>query len=521
MYRWFRYMGPHKALVICGVALLAAYVLANLGVDISCGTDEIIRDAVREIAEATPAGPATATPAPTGTPVSNARWALEESMRRLDELSSFRYLAAVPGDGLENVGFVVRPRQAEVSVVRDGRELARVRLILDRTYLYEPSDEARSPQWLEISDRSMLSDLVHLDPGLLMLASAGFLERADSEIIMSGKGDVWHLSGLLPPDFVRGLGFSWSGAGSGEYPVQYILGVDSDSFLPVSFDFVPYAADREIRVELFDHDVAGVRPAIPADAVQTSVEDAERLSDGILSALELANAGNMVRPVPSSAGVASTPVAASTGVPAGSGGPGDVFVVVPPVASDEALWVDGPSTRPGWRSYALDRAGIEMDLPQTWRMAWTNGSVFMDAGGDIFEVADPSFADSLVGSVSVAGGEFVWGWLAWDAFGEGRSSFAFITLRDYGEVFLPEAADLHATETVDLNPTVVSDIERRTFMSDSGVICAMTMYSVNLLWSGIAHEVADCLFASNAGHVGVMVGSVERSGVEAILESVR
>ena len=513
-------MGARKALVICGVVLLAAYIFANLGVDISCGTDEILRDVAREMAEET-LGPATATPAPTATPVSNARWALAESMRRLDELSSFRYLAVVPGYRLENAGFAVRERQSEISVVSGGRELARVRLILERTYLSGSSGSSEPGEWLQLPERRALSDLVHVDPGLLTLSSAGFLEHADSEIIMSGQGEVWHLSGLLDPDFVRSLGFSWPDASSGEYPVQYVLGVEADSFIPVSFNFVPYPGGRELRVELFDHDVAGERPAIPAGAVEISSEDAAALAAGILSASRLADAEDAGGSSPPSADANTATGAGQAVAPAAPEDAGDVFETVAPAASDGALWVDGPSTRPGWRSYALDRAGIELDLPQTWRMAWTNGTVFVDAGGDIFEVADASFAESLVGSVSVAGGNFVWGWLAWDTLGENRSSFALITPRDYGEVFLPEAAELYMAGTVARNPTVVTDIGRRTFLSDAGVICAMAVYSVNLFGSGAAHEVADCLFASGAGHVGVMVGSVERSGVEAILESVR
>lgn len=521
MYRWFRYMGAHKALVICGVVLLAAYVFANLGVDISCGPDEILRDAAREMAQETPVGPTTAIPAPTATPVSSARWALAESMRRLDELSSFRYLAVVPGNRLENAGFAVRERQSEISMVSGGRELARVRLILERTYLSEFSGSDEPAQWLQFPGRGALSDLVHVDPGLLMLSGAGFLEHADSEIIMNGQGEVWHLSGLLDPDFVRSLGFSWSGTSSGDYPVQYILGVEADSFIPVSFNFVPYLGDRELRVELFDHDVAGERPAIPAEAVEISSEDTAALAAGILSESRLSGSEEAGGSSPSSADAGAAAVAGRTVAPADREDEGDIFETVAPVGSDGALWVDGPSTRPGWRSYALDGAGVELDLPQTWRMAWTNGRVFLDAGGDIFEVADVSFAESLVGSVSVSGGEFVWGWLAWDALGENPSSFAFITLREYGEVFLPEAAELYMAGTVALNPTVVTDVGRRTFLSDSGVICAMAVYSVSLFGSGAAHEVADCLFASGAGHVGVMVGSVERSGIETILESVK
>ena len=111
-------------------------------------------------------------------------------------------------------------------MVGGGREFARVRLILDGTYLSESSGEELPSAWMELTERSTLSDLVYVDPGLLMLSSADFLEHADSEIMMSGKGDVWHLSGLLPPDLVRRLGFSWSGP-SGAYPVQYVLGVEA------------------------------------------------------------------------------------------------------------------------------------------------------------------------------------------------------------------------------------------------------------------------------------------------------
>ena len=161
-------------------------------------------------------------------------------------------------------------------------------------------------------------------------------------------------------------------------------GVGVDNFVPVSFNFVPYLRARELCVEPLDHDVTGVRPAIPDSSTGVSAWNMVQIAADILSQDD-----------PGSGNAALFQLRSMRGMLHRNGrGPADSSEFV---AWDGAIWVDGPSIRPDETSHALDRVGIEMDLPQIWRMAWTNGSVFMDADGDVFlqEAAEIYAAETL------------------------------------------------------------------------------------------------------------------------------
>ena len=555
MSRWFRHMSAHKAVVICAAILLASYVFATSGVDLSCAPDTLIEEAVRSrLEEPSTPPPPTPTAAPTPTPVSNARWALEEAIGELDGVSSFVFETRLTGSDIVNRGFVVRPSliSIELAAAQDDATLAHVRLVAGRVFIALPSSDGPSEadasgtdaldggddasaflEWRELSSAEPLAGVVHMDPGLFLSSVDEFLGQVNSEIIMDGGGQRWRLSGLVEPEFMKRMGVSWNLRTGRDYPMQYIVSVSADEFVPDEFVFIPYGSGQEITLSLSDHDRPGVRPAIPADAVSMDDEAAAILIQDIRQRAEVARRAAVL---------ASTPVAAAPDMAAATAGDSDLASASPAVVSQtpgalapevpgslklaeilggESVWREFPSERAGWRGYEMPDVDLTLELPETWRVMWSNGSVFVNSEGDIENVGVRNVAEGLVGGISSVRTEFAWGWFGWDTLAGGDAPFVFVVGYDYGDVGLASAVEVYRNDVVGMNPTLISEPAYRTFVSDAGAVCAMAEYEMSLLVGGGFYNVADCLFASSSGYVGVIVGARNAGFSEIIMGTVR
>ncbi len=547
MSRWFRHMSAHRAVVICAAILLASYVFATSGVDLSCTPDALIEEAVRSrLEESVTPPPPTPTAAPTPTPVSNARWALEEAIAELEAVSSFVFETRLTGSDVVNRGFVVRPSLISIEVAGTGDDatLAHVRLVAGRVFIALASsdgpsetdapeadapdggdDESAFLEWRELSSAEPLAGVVHMNPGLFLSSVDEFLSEVNSEIIMDGGGLRWRLSGLVEPEFMKRMGLSWNLRTGRDYPMQYIISMSADEFVPDEFVFIPYGAGQEITLSLSGHDRPGVRPAIPADAVAVDDEVAAILVGKITQRAEVARrAAALARTPVALVPDAAAPEAAASGVTVSS----PAVVALTPEPSDlagilggEAVWREFSSERAGWRGYEMPGVALTLELPETWRVMWSNGSVFLNGEGNIESLRVRDVAEGLVGGISSARTEFAWGWFGWDTLSGGDTPFIFIVGYDYGDVGLASAAEVYRDEVVGMNPTLVSEPAYRTFVSDAGAVCAMAEYEVSLLVSGGFYNVADCLFTSRMGYVGVIVGAQNAGFAEIIMGTVR
>ena len=506
MEKLFRHMGARKALVICLVLVCAAYVVGSLGVDLSCGPDELVSRAVRSVVEEDPPAP-TPTAAPSPTPITTARWALVETLRSLGSVSSARFEVRVSGSNVLNRGLVVRPSLAELEVVsaRSGEVAAMVRLVDDEVYIAGPDDPEN---WLRALDTGDLGGLMHIDPRWPLTRGEGFESETDSEIVMDGSGEVWYLSGLVSPGFTRSTGFSWDKVGARDYPVQYIMGVDAASFLPSEITLAPYPGSIDIRMNLSEYDVAAELPQAP----QTAEADAEAVLALVSEAV-----ARIARDARAPAEAAGEDAEAPEVVE-----PAAVSVVdadLPPV--EETLWSESASERAGWRRFDVSELDLSIALPETWRMSFSNGSVFLNAEGMVMETGMNALGESLVGSVSSLERTQPWAWLAWDAL-SGGSAIPFVLLmdRDYVDLPLSEAAAAYRATVIESNSAVTSEVVYSTFVSGSGAVCAMGRYLVDLGY-GPGHSVSDCLFATADGYVSITVGVPDAELSELVMETVR
>ncbi len=529
MYGWFRRMNTHRVVVICGVILLVAYIFGSTGVDISCGPDELMREAMSAAITEREAPFPTPTAEPTATPISNARWALEETMRQMDEVSSFRFTASARGSNLVNEGLAVRPSLSSISVSASegAAPLAHVRIIGESAYIALPGDEEDRQiddggtataeysdstylDWTRIRSPGLLSKVVHIDPALLLSSAGAFLSEVDSEIIMDGTGETWQLSGLVNPEFVRSMGYSWTTPSGGDYPAQYIIFVSSESFLPERMSFIPYGAGVELNVLMSDYNRPDDRPAIPASVLEVDVAEEDALVSDVVSRASAERARIRAEEEAETADDIKSQSGGLTGEIAPAATESIDDPTFPDRPGQAELWSERRSDRRGWWAYEMPEVGASLELPDTWRLSWSNGAVFMNARGEIGAENVRDIAEGLVGAVSASAPGNVWGWFGWDALtDEPTPSFVLIVAYDYPDARLMSAAQTHRESVISLNPTLVADPDYRTFVSDSGAVCAMAGYDINLMNASGQYRVADCLFIADSGYVGVMVGSTD------------
>ena len=507
MEKLFRHMSVRKVAVISLGAVLILYVVGSLGVDFSWGPDELVTRAVRSAIEDEPE--ATPTAAPTPTPITTARWALVETIRSVDAASSVRFETRVSRSDIVNRGIVVRPSLAafEVASERTGEVLALVRLIDEHVYVGEVGfsgpdavDASTAPvanRWLTATSMLELAGLVHMDPRWFLTESESIVLESDSEIVMDGLGERWHLSGLVSPEFARGTGYSWEKLGDRDYPVQYLLEVNARTFLPFEITLVPYPGTTDVRMALDDYDVAGELPQAP-----TAVEDSAALSILIASALaaseiEVTEAdGEMEVPAPK---VVSSDQREDP----------SVSEDVPALVEDGLLRMEVDAERAGWRRFDLLDVGVSLALPETWVMALSNGTIFVGEDGDVVESGMRGLGESLVGSLAASGIEPSWVWLGWDALASGEFvPFVLVMGRDYEGLGLKDAAASYRSGEVENNVALVSEAEYSTFVSDSGAVCAMGRYLLDIGF-GRAYGVSDCLLSTIEGYVSIMVGTLD------------
>ena len=536
MFDRFRNMKMHRTLVICGVIVLAAYVFGSLGADISCGTDELVREAMREATvegEGSEVAQATVAPTalPTRTPISNARWALLETARELGSVRSFEFRSTLTGSPVVNDGVAVR---SSGSVVRlssgsEDNPAGYVRMVGERTYLSRaPEAPGEELSFREISGLSALVGLVHIEPGRLLTSFDEMVVRVDSEIIMSGGGRTWLLSGLVEPEFMRSMGFSWKRRGDTDYPMQYIIAVDSETFLPDSITFVPFSGAGELKLEMGPYDTDGARPAIPAVFSELDGPGTESLVASILAVIERTKAAEAVSVPAQDSASAAAPLAQepSVGLVQGDG----PLMAVPPSSGapdggtgNTAQWVSAPGSRAGWRSISAPALGLALDLPETWRVARSNGLTLLDIEGEPLGTGAPDLIAGAVGSVSISLDSPRWTWVGWDTLAGTDASAAFVVMFEVESAGadMMETAAVYREDVLGLNPTLDDVPAFSTFISEAGAVCALARY-VAVLVPDSLYDVADCLFATGDGqYAAVIVGAPSDSLWMPVMSSVR